>query len=43
MTDYDFDDEDSELDSILSTVDVNEATKTYVLAENFHIPHFKGF
>ena len=30
-------------DSILSTVDVNEATKTYVLAEKFGNTHFRDF
>lgn len=39
----DFADDDPILDSILSAVDINEATKTYVLAEKFHITHFKDF
>lgn len=30
-------------DSLLSTVDTNEATKTYVLAEKFGNTHFRGF
>ena len=34
---------DDEFDSIVGTVDVNEATKTYLLAEKFGNTRFKDF
>ena len=35
--------DDNEFDSIVGTVDVNEATKTYLLAEKFGNTRFKDF
>ena len=35
--------DDDTIDTIFNGIDVNSATQTYVLAENFHLTHFKDF